>query len=41
MKVLKIKSPRQKRYGIVFWKRDNQKFMDVHFGKICWMIAFY
>jgi hypothetical protein len=41
MRVLKVKSPKQTRYGIVFWKRDNQRFLDFHFGKNCWMVAFF
>jgi hypothetical protein len=40
MEILKIKSPSTTRYGLVFYRRANQAFVDIHFGKVCWMVAF-
>lgn len=40
MEILKIKSNSVFRYGIVFYRRDNQRFLDIHFRKVTYLIAF-
>jgi hypothetical protein len=41
MEILKIKSNTVNRYGMVVYRRSNQRFVDFHFGKITWMVAFF
>jgi hypothetical protein len=40
MNILKVTSPFTRRYGLVIVRRGNQAFVDFHFGKTCWMVAF-
>ena len=41
MEILKIKSNNVNRYGVVVYRRSNQRFVDFHFGKTTWMVTFF